>query len=100
MGRKLALTAVLALLQVSLSASWQGPEGTAPPRAEVSKAARDVMEKARYCALITIGDDGHPQARVVDPFAPEEDLTVWIATNPVTRKVGQITQDPRVTLSG
>jgi general stress protein 26 len=34
----------------------------------------------------------------VDPLPPERDLTVWIATNPVTRKVEQIRTDPRVTL--
>ena len=98
MGNKLALTVVLALLQVLLADGWQRPEATAAKRAEVIQAAREVMEKARYCALITVDDDGQPQARVVDPFAPEEDLTVWIATKPVTRKVGQITKDPRVTL--
>ncbi len=70
----------------------------APERAAVLQAAREVMEAARYCALITIGPDGHPQARTVDAFAPENDLTVWIGTNRVTRKVGEIRADPRVTL--
>jgi len=39
-----------------------------------------------------------PQARIVDPFAPEADFTIWVATNPLTRKVAEIRQDPRVTL--
>ena len=84
------------------SLPWSAPAGTlqaAPPeRLRVIAAAREVMQKARYCTLVTIGRDGHAQARVVDPFPPEEELTVWIATNPVTRKVGEIEKDPRVTL--
>ena len=56
------------------------------------------MQNARHCALITIGDEGQPQARVVDPLLPDSELAVWIGTNPLTRKVGQIRRDARVTL--
>jgi general stress protein 26 len=56
------------------------------------------MLKSRYCGLITLGPDGHPQARLVDALAPEADLSVWIATNPATRKVQEIRADARVTL--
>lgn len=92
-------TAVL-LLATALpgaAAAQDAPPGT-PPRARVIAAATDVMQTARYATLITIGDDGHPQARIVDPFAPDEEFTIWIATNPLTRKVGEIGRDPRVTL--
>jgi general stress protein 26 len=34
----------------------------------------------------------------VNRFPPEEDMTVWIATSTLTRKVQQIRRDPRVTL--
>lgn len=81
------------------SATTAPPRGAAAPdRARVISAAREVMGKARYCTMVTLGRDGHPQARVVDPFAPEEELTVWIATRPVTRKVREIETDGRVTL--
>lgn len=70
----------------------------APARARVLQAARDVMQKARYCTLVTLGEDGHPQARVVDPFPLEGDRDVWIATNPVTRRVAEIRKDARVSL--
>ena len=70
----------------------------APTRAEVIAAAKDVMQTARYATLITIGDNGQPQARIVDPLLPEGDFTVWIGTNPLTRKVAEIRRDPRVTL--
>jgi len=70
----------------------------APDKAKLVAAARGVMQKARYCALVTLGPDGQPQARVVDPLPPEPDLTVWIATNPATRKVSELGRDPRLTL--
>ena len=70
----------------------------APERARVLAAAREVMGQARYSTLGTLGRDGHPQARVVDPFAPEDEMTVWIATNPRTRKVEEIGRDGRVSL--
>jgi general stress protein 26 len=61
-------------------------------------AAREVMQAARYCALITLDASGRPQARTMDAFPPEADMTVWLATNPKSRKVEQIRKDPRVTL--
>ena len=72
--------------------------GDTPPRAEVIAAAKEIMQAARYCTLATIGPGGQPQARIVDPFPPDPDLTIWIATNPLTRKVAEIRSDPRVTL--
>jgi general stress protein 26 len=70
-----------------------------PSRSDIVSASRDVMQKARYCSLITIGADGHPQARIVDPLGPDASFTIWIATNPLTRKVAEIKRDPRVTLT-
>jgi len=62
------------------------------------EAARALMTRVRYCALITIGDDGQPQARTMDPAPPDARMVVWLVTNPATRKVKQIERDPRVTL--
>lgn len=69
-----------------------------PSRAQVIAAAKTIMQVARYTTLMTVGPDGQPQARIVDPFLPDSDLTIWIATNPLTRKVAEIRRDPRVTL--
>jgi general stress protein 26 len=69
-----------------------------PSRSEILAAGRDIVQKAGYCSFVTVGDDGHPQARIVDPLGPDESFTFYVATNPLTRKVGQIRRDPRVTL--
>lgn len=98
MVQRACVIATAGLLCLPRIAATQAVSTQTPDRTKVVAAAAQIMDKARYCALVTIGRDGHPQARVVDPLPPERDLTVWIATNPITRKVEQIRTDPRVTL--
>ena len=92
----------LVLLLSFLLSAPAGAQTPPPPpqhsRGEVVAAATDIVHKARYCTLVTIGEDGHPQARIVDPLGPDASFTMWIATNPLTRKVAQIRRDRRVTL--
>jgi len=71
----------------------------APQRAAVIAAATDIIQKAHYCTFITVAEDGQPQARMVDPIAPDANFTIWFATNPLTRKVDQVRRHPRVTMS-
>ena len=61
-------------------------------------AAKEMILKTRYCALITLDESGHPNARTMDAFAPEEDLVVWMGTNRQSRKVKEIKENPGVTL--
>jgi general stress protein 26 len=61
-------------------------------------AARNIMNTAGSCALITLDQEGRPRVRAMDAFPPEKDFTVWFGTNKNTRKVEQIRNDPRVTL--
>ena len=70
----------------------------AADRDSVIAAAREIMAMQKYCALITVDSAGRPQARTMNPFPPEEDLTVWIATNSRSRKVREIQYNPRVCL--
>ncbi len=67
-------------------------------RAELIAAAREIMAGQTYCALITQDEQGRPQIRTMNPFPPEEDMTVWIATSTLTRKARHMRHDPRVTL--
>ena len=94
-ARSLAAAAVVALVVVPV---WAAGEAKSEEPPDVVAVARKLMERARYCALVTTGPDGRAEARIVDAFAPEADMTVWIATKPVTRKVAQIRENPSVTL--
>lgn len=81
---------VLALVAPALSAQV--------PRDRLVTVARELVAGAHYATLITMGTDGRLQARTVEPFAPDSDFTIWIGTNPRTRKVAELARDPRVTL--
>jgi general stress protein 26 len=91
---------ISALLSLSLAASVIQSQETKNPlsQAELVAAAREIMTTARYCALITLDSSGRPHARTLDPFPPDEDMVVWLGTNPRSRKIAEIRRNPRVTL--
>lgn len=86
---------------VLLAAPATAPADDAPrptDRAAVLAAAREIMGAQTYCALATIDEAGRPSIRTMNPFPPEEDMAVWMATNTKSRKVEHMRRDPRVTL--
>ena len=56
--------------------------------------AREIIDSAGAKVLVTVDQDGIPHARQMDPFTPDENFTIWFATNPHTRKVKQIKNNP------
>jgi len=64
----------------------------------VLSAARGIMRRRRYCLLATPGEGG-VDARVLQPFPPDRDLTVWLGTSRSSRKVAQLRRDPSATLA-
>jgi general stress protein 26 len=60
--------------------------------------ARTIIKEAYFCTFITIDTQGAPRARVMEPFAPEKNWEIWMATNPKSRKVAQIKNNSNVTL--
>ncbi len=67
-------------------------------REAILAGAREIMSLQKYCALITIDSTGQPHARTMNPFPPEADMMVWIATNSRCRKVREIQENSRVSL--
>jgi len=87
------------LTSTVLSLGGVAAQQTSPPdRAAVIDAAREVADSTRYCSFITVAEDGQPQARIIDLFPLEPDLTAWIGTKAGTRKVAQVQRSPRATL--
>ena len=60
--------------------------------------ARQVIATARYGTLVTIDDEGQPRTRIVDPFLPDDEFVIYVATKPITRKVKQIRGNDKVSL--
>jgi len=98
MRLKLLVATLLIPCALASTSTAQTPPAAPPDRATILKAAHQIMEKARYCSFVTLGEDGSLQARIVDAFPPDEDMVVWLGTNPVTRKVAEVRKDPRATL--
>jgi general stress protein 26 len=93
---KAVLLLCFAALTPSVSGQTKQAQGWS--RESLIAAAREIMKTARYCALITLDSNGRPQARTMDPFPPEENMVVWLGTNPNSRKVAEILHDEHVTL--
>jgi general stress protein 26 len=94
--RSIFIIIILFIFQVNLIAQ-EDPQNPFLPDTLI-KAAREMMINTRYCALITLDELGHPQARTMDAFPPEKDLVVWLGTNSNSRKVKEIQNNNRVTL--
>lgn len=60
--------------------------------------ARKIIKDAKNCTLITSDTLGLTYARPMDPFLPESDFTIWMATNPKSSKVKQLRENPKSTL--
>ncbi len=102
-ARRMLRLPILALAALLASGASFADEKAAKPatpatRDELVAAARKVMTSQTYCALITLDAAGRPSVRTMNPFPPEDDLTVWFATNDRSRKVAEMRADPRVTL--
>jgi general stress protein 26 len=90
----------LALFVLTLVSDVRAQEGeiVVTPRDTLLTAAKDIMKQTLYCVLITLDESGHPRARAMDPFFPDENMVIWMGTDRKTRKVKEIKNDPRVTL--
>lgn len=85
-------------IAMAVSATAARPASAQLSRSELIEAARAVMAAAPYAALATVDAEGRPDVRAMDPIAPDEDMVVWMATNPLSRKVTQLRESPTVAL--
>lgn len=96
--KKSFISSVLLLLFFSGIAYAQDNSSAAYDKDSVLSAAREIIGMHQYCALITVDSSGLPQIRTMNPFPPENDMTVWMATKTTTRKVKEIEKNPNVCL--
>lgn len=89
---------VLCVLLIPIYGCAQQKTDIKKDRVKIIEAAKEIIQDANTCALITIDSTGRPRVRTMDPFPPEDNLVVWFGTNSHSRKVQQIQKDNRVTL--
>ena len=64
----------------------------------IKKAALEIISVSKYCTLISTGNDGFPNARIMDPFPPDRNWVIWMGTNAYSRKVKEILTNKKITL--
>lgn len=67
--------------------------------ADALVTARSIIKKADYCFFITHGANGESNARLMHPFEPDGDFNIWFGASPSSRKVREVTQHNKVTLT-
>jgi len=86
------------VLAISSMTMAQRPVSSQYQRDSLIAAAREIMGLQKYCALITIDSLHRANVRTMNPFPPEADMTVWMATNSRSRKAEEIRRNPNVCL--
>jgi general stress protein 26 len=87
---------ILFLFLISISCTTKKTEVST--NTDLKSIAREIIASSKNCALITIDSLGIAHARTMDPFYPDENFNIWMATNPKSSKVNQIKNNSNVTL--
>jgi len=66
---------------------------------DLLRAARGVMKQADYCFFISHGKGNEIHSRLMHPFEPDEDFTIWLGASPDSRKAREIRTNDHTTLS-
>src|SRR5688572_4243345 len=69
------------------------------PSESLLELPRSTMNAAPFCFLITQDESGQSTARLMQPFGPEPELTLWFGTSPTSHKVQAVLRNERVTLT-
>ena len=64
----------------------------------IKKTALEIIKASKYCVLISEGSDGYPNARMMDPFPPDDEWIVWMGTNYKSRKIKEILNNSKIAI--
>ena len=65
---------------------------------DIKQAAKEIIDSAEICTLITIDAEGIPRARALETLPLEDDFIIWLGTNLQSRKVAQIKNNNKVSV--
>ncbi len=69
-----------------------------PEEQNIILLSKDIIKETYFGTFITMDSEGQPRARVMEPFAPDDEFVIWLATNPKSRKVAQLKANSTATL--
>ena len=52
-------------------------------RDAILELARQTIERSRYATFVTVDNKGQPRTRIVDPFIPDDEFVIYVATKPI-----------------
>jgi general stress protein 26 len=61
--------------------------------------ANEIMEEAEFCFLMTSGEAGEINARLMQPYPPEAGLVVHFGASRDSRKARELQHNPRATVA-
>jgi len=65
---------------------------------KIINLSKKTIKETYFGTLITVDKKGQPRARVMEPFEPDNNFIIWLATNPKSRKVTQLKNNSTATL--
>ena len=66
---------------------------------EILSTVRALLKKSEYCFVITQGERGDAHARLMQPYEPDAEFTLYFGAGPKSRKVREIQKNNRVTVA-
>lgn len=86
------------ILVISTTNCFKSKKNSVTVNNDIKEVAKEIMANTNTCALITVDSLNCPRVRMMGTLQPDGDFTVWFGTNPKSRKVAQIQQNPEVTV--
>jgi general stress protein 26 len=101
LGAILVIGILILVVNNLVQTSQKGKELQDKVQQEISRdslitVARTIIDSTRVCTFITVDENGKPQARTMSKFQPDENMVIWLGTNPRSRKVKQIKNNSNV----
>lgn len=85
-------------LSIFLTNCSQNKQATVTKNLTINDVAKKIITNAKTCALISVDSLNRPRVRMMGTLKPDKDYTLWFGTNPKSRKVAQIQQNPEVSV--
>lgn len=97
MKRIILTSTVFAFLIIGGTFTWPAIEKGSKDLL-IRTTAREIIDGSKYCNLISMGEDGYPNARIMDPFKPDKGWVIWMGTNLLSRKVREIKKNRKISV--
>src|SRR5512139_2438577 len=66
---------------------------------EALTTLRRILKGSEYCFFVSHGEGGELHARLMQPFEPEGDFTLWFGAAPQSRKAAELKKNANATVA-